>query len=198
MVWSLDVAPRRDATSCAAHVPRLCRARLGFRAVRQLRAAPSPGVAHTEATLGVRTATWSLRVRRRPRPPIPAGPSPALLRSHAPVEVWDIAPASAAAGVQGGRRAHIWGGSLPKEERTAPQRLPERQQRVSPEPTATKHRCGSSHDHQPLGQLLVRRQPSIEPLPRRSRTHDGHRRLPPERRSPAVPPHKFRCSLAPR
>jgi hypothetical protein len=37
--------------------------------------APFQGIACTEAALKVRSATWSSRVRRRPRTVIPTGPS---------------------------------------------------------------------------------------------------------------------------
>jgi hypothetical protein len=120
MKWFGRSTPSRAATRRgpprATHVRRT---RLGFRAARQLRAASSPGVARTEAPLGVRTAAWSLRVHRRPRPPIPAGPSPALPQSRAPVEVWDVAPASAAAGVQLEAAVPIYG-AVPCPGRSRP------------------------------------------------------------------------------
>jgi hypothetical protein len=82
----------------------------------------------------------------------------------------------------GGHHAHIWGGSLPR--RSGPRRSTflDGAGAFLPEPTATKHHRESSHDHRPLGQLLVPRRPSIKPLPRRSPAHGGHRRRPPVRR----------------
>jgi hypothetical protein len=44
----------------------------------------------------------------------------------------------------------------------------------------------SRHDHRPLGQPLVPRQSSIEPLLRRSTARGGHRRRPSVRRSPST------------
>jgi hypothetical protein len=131
--------------------------------------------------------------------PLPTGPSPALPRSRAPVEVWGVAPTSASAGVQLEATAPLYGAvPCPWWSGPRPQSLPVRRRRVSPEPAAIKRPCEPSHDHQPLGQLLVRRQLAIAPLPRRSRAHGGHCRRPPERRSPAVPPPKTRRPSAPR
>jgi hypothetical protein len=61
------------------------RPRLGVRARRRLFprwAAPSPGVARTEA-LGIRPPAWSLRSRRRPRPPLTPPVRRLLLPGHA-------------------------------------------------------------------------------------------------------------------
>jgi hypothetical protein len=133
----LGAAPRRNTTSCAAPTPHLRRARLGFRAVRQPRAAPSPGVAHTEATLGVRTPAWSLQVRRRPRPPF----------AHRSVVCSSTVTRAgrglgrsarlASAGVQLEAAAPIYMAvSLPEVKRTAPPAPPRAAPASSPEPAA--------------------------------------------------------------
>jgi hypothetical protein len=97
--------------SCAAPTSRLRRTRLSFRAARQPRAALSPGVARTEATLGVRTPAWSLRVRRQPRPPF-AHRSVAC--SSTVTRAGRGLGRRARLGIRGrstgGLHAHIWGG----------------------------------------------------------------------------------------
>jgi hypothetical protein len=140
---------------------------LGFRAARQPRAAPSPSVARTEAPSGSGPLRGASAFADGRALPLPTGLSPAPPRSRAPVEVWGVAPTSASAGVQLEAAAPLYGAvSCPWWSGPRSQSLPVRRRRVSPEPAVTKLPCGPSHDHQPPGQLLVRRQLSIEPLPR--------------------------------
>jgi hypothetical protein len=161
--------------------------------------APSQGATRPEGTHEVPHAPVE-----HPHSPVAyravsGGPSPAPPVAHASRGLGPRARLSSRRRAAGGLHAHIWwGGSLPK--RSGPRRSTflDDAGEFLPEPTATKHHHESSHDHRPPGQLLVPRRPSIEPLPRRSLAHGGHRRRPPVRRSPAVPPHKFRRALAPR
>jgi hypothetical protein len=169
----LGAAPRHDVVR---------RARLGFRAARQPRAAPSPGVARTEAPSGSGPLCGASQIADGRTLPLPTGLSPAPPRSRAPVEVWGVASASASAGVQLETAAPLYGAvSCPWWSGPCSQSLPVRHRRVSPEPAVTKIPCGPSHDHQSPVKLLVCRQLSIEPLPRCNRAHGGHRRRLPVR-----------------